>query len=306
MKRLGIAVVVVFFAMTAFLQAQALPIRLAGVWNVYEAGKMLGTGQVLQTGRSLTFINERGNRSQGAFKNETTIVATDWGNLQGGLAEGGRRINWANNSWWILKESSTEPIQLAGVWNVYVAGKMLGTGQVLQTSLSLTFINERGNRSQGTIKNETTVVATDWGNLQGGLAEGGRRINWANGSYWTRDSAQDPIQSLTGPWVHSADPNFHTDDSKVIVIQDGNRVTLTQTYKVSGRWVTLVCQGSISGQDLRMQCNWAPGGNPFGFANTTLNLKLSSDGNHLDGTISPNTGSSQESHYSRVPGGSTK
>jgi hypothetical protein len=204
-------------------------------------------------------------------------------------------------------QAQSAPIQLAGVWNVFVAGKMVGTGQVLQTGRTLTFINERGNRSQGTLKDETTVVATDWSNLQGVLAEAGRRINWANSTYWTRNSGQSPIQSLTGPWVHSADPNFRSDAPKVIVIQDGNQVTLTQTYEVNGRWVALICQGSISGQDLRMQCNWAPGGNPFSYANGTINLKLSSDGNHLDGINARWAGGgTQESHYSRVPAGSAK
>jgi hypothetical protein len=83
--------------------------KLAGVWTGYMAGKMSGQSQVLQTGRSLTFINEFGSRSQGTFKNETTVVATDWeGGLHGQLVEGGRRINWANNTWWILKESSNK------------------------------------------------------------------------------------------------------------------------------------------------------------------------------------------------------
>jgi len=107
--------------------------------------------------------------------------------------------------------------------------------------------------------------------------------------------------SLTGPWVHSADARTQTPDNRVILVQDGNRVTLTQTYKTSGKWVTLVCQGPITGQDPRMPCNWAAGGNPFGFANGTLNLKISSDGNHLEGALAPTTGGSQESHYSRVP-----
>jgi hypothetical protein len=172
--------------------------KLAGVWTGYMAGKMSGQSQVLQTGRSLTFINEFGSRSQGTFKNETTVVATDWeGGLHGQLVEGGRRINWANNTWWILKESSDKPIagkegggtampiQLAGVWTSYMAGKMSGQSQVLQTGRSLTFINEFGSRSQGTFKNETTVVATDWeGGLHGQLVEGGRRINWANNTWW--------------------------------------------------------------------------------------------------------------------------
>jgi hypothetical protein len=109
-------------------------------------------------------------------------------------------------------------------------------------------------------------------------------------------------QSLTGPWAHSADSGAQVSDNRVILLQDGDRVTLTQTYKTSGRWMTLVCQGSLSGQALRMPCAWAPGVNPLGFANITLDLKISSDGNHLDGVInSPGGGSPQQSHYTRLP-----
>lgn len=110
-----------------------------------------------------------------------------------------------------------------------------------------------------------------------------------------------PPATLTGPWVHSADPHTQTPDSRVILVQDGIRVTLTQAWKTNGRWVTLICQGPLSGDDLRMECAYAPGGNPFGFAGTTLNLKLSSDGNHLDGAIVAPAAARQESHYSRVP-----
>ena len=111
-----------------------------------------------------------------------------------------------------------------------------------------------------------------------------------------------PIASLTGPWVHSADQRTQTPDNKVILIQDRDRVTMTQTYKTdktNGRWVTLTCQGSISGDDLRMQCVWAPGGNPFGYADFALSLRISSDRNHLDSAPESTTGI-QESHYSRV------
>jgi hypothetical protein len=113
--------------------------------------------------------------------------------------------------------------------------------------------------------------------------------------------SRPPVASLTGPWVHSADARTQTPDSRVILIQDGSRVTLTNTWRTNGRWVTLVCQGSLSGIDLPMQCAYAPGGNPFGFANTFMNLKLSADGNHLDGGITAPPAAIQESHYSRLP-----
>jgi hypothetical protein len=108
-----------------------------------------------------------------------------------------------------------------------------------------------------------------------------------------------PSTSLTGAWVHSADPRTQVPDSLVIIVQDGSSVNLTQTYKTSGKWVTLACRGVLSGLDLPMLCNWVPGGNPFGFAgNWKWEMKVSADGNHIDGA-DPKSG--HEAHYSRRP-----
>jgi hypothetical protein len=93
-------------------------------------------------------------------------------------------------------------------------------------------------------------------------------------------------------------------DSKVIIIQEGTQVTLTQTYKAEGtqgHWVTLVCTGPLSNGVIQMRCNWAPGGNPLGFAgDSRITMRLSTDGNHLDGTLQSGPGN-PETHYSRIP-----
>jgi len=57
--------------------------------------------QILQDGRTLTFINEKGGQSAGKFVDSSTVVASDWQGLIGGLNDGGKRINWANGSWWV-------------------------------------------------------------------------------------------------------------------------------------------------------------------------------------------------------------
>lgn len=156
---------------------------------------------------------------------------------------------------------------------------------------------------EGTLAADGTIQGTVTTNWPGHFTN---NVHAWNGRIVT-EVQSPPVSSLTGPWVHSADPNFHRDDDKVIIVQDGNQATLTQTTKVNGRWVTAVCRGSISGRDFQGPYNYAPGGNPFGYSNITLTLKISADGNHLDGAISSlKTGGSQESHYSRVPGGSTK
>lgn len=69
---------------------------LQGTWTI--AGK---TCKIEQKGRELTFINERGERSAGHFRDGITVVASGWGNLQGTLVDNNKRINWANNTAWV-------------------------------------------------------------------------------------------------------------------------------------------------------------------------------------------------------------
>jgi hypothetical protein len=59
---------------------------------------------------------------------------------------------------------------------------------VLQNGTDLTFINERGDKSGGTIFTEKSqVIALDWeGGLRGDLAENATRINWKNNTVWIK------------------------------------------------------------------------------------------------------------------------
>jgi len=78
--------------------------NLSGTWYGYypKIGVDGEPCQIIQEGKSLTFINERGNSSEGSFIDGNTVEAKDWeGGLRGTLTDGGKRINWANGSWWV-------------------------------------------------------------------------------------------------------------------------------------------------------------------------------------------------------------
>ncbi len=61
--------------------------------------------QIVQNGNNLTFINERGDKSNGYFKDDAHVVATDWeGGLVGTLVNNRNRINWHNSTVWIRKK----------------------------------------------------------------------------------------------------------------------------------------------------------------------------------------------------------
>ncbi len=111
-------------------------------------------------------------------------------------------------------------------------------------------------------------------------------------------SASSPARNLAGRWVHSADRNAKEPYSVFLKQKDSN-VTMTHRVKYKDKWVTYVCKGPLSGNQLHMQCKYTE--NPYHFAHFDLHLRLSSDGNHLDGALRSHAGGEQESHYSRVP-----
>ena len=106
-------------------------------------------------------------------------------------------------------------------------------------------------------------------------------------------------KSLTGAWVHSSVGTTPTPDSKVIIIQDGQQVTFVQSYKAEAnrnQWQTLSCVGPRVDGQVRLQCKWAPGGDPMGYGSPwSVTFNVSPDGNHLDGI------GKDAHHYSRVP-----
>jgi DNA-directed RNA polymerase subunit RPC12/RpoP len=76
--------------------------RLAGDWKMggpYNVGMAC---HIRQSGKDLTFVNEKGDESQGAFNSKTEVIALDWeGGLTGKLVKNNTRINWRNGTWWV-------------------------------------------------------------------------------------------------------------------------------------------------------------------------------------------------------------
>jgi hypothetical protein len=88
----------------------------------------------------------------------------------------------------------------------------------------------------------------------------------------------------------------------VIVLHEGNQVTLVQSYKMTinrNQWQTFRCVGQLSGNELPMQCCWVEGGNPMAYADWSLTFQVSPDHNHLDNRRT--TPGSQDSYYSHGP-----
>jgi len=156
---------------------------LSGTWNM---GGPINVGQpckINQEGRTLTFVNENGAQSAGKFVDAKTVIATDWENgLRGTISTDGNRIDWANGSWWTRYSYP----DLSGTW--YMGGP-INVGQpckISQEGSTLKFTNENGSPAAGNFVDSKTVEATGWNGLRGTLSADYKRIDWANGSWWTR------------------------------------------------------------------------------------------------------------------------
>jgi hypothetical protein len=83
---------------------------------------------------------------------------------------------------------------ITGIWYLggpYDAGRPC---QIIHNGNALIFINENGGQSGGEFVDSGTVVASDWQGLQGKISDGGKRIDWSNGSWWVRNSQQGNSQ----------------------------------------------------------------------------------------------------------------
>jgi hypothetical protein len=158
--------------------------ELGGIW--YREGDTSRPASIQQTGTSLVFINENGNKSKGYFEGLNVVVADDWqGGLRGRLNSDRTRIDWANDTTWQRGGASTSIPNIGGTW--YREGDRSRPAYVTQSAGIISFTNEFGNKSRGHFESSFVVVADEWqGGLRGRLNGTLTRIDWANGTTWQR------------------------------------------------------------------------------------------------------------------------
>lgn len=130
--------------------------------------------------QGLVLVNEQGKQSRAVYSEQgqyPTLVAFDWGNLQGALHPDGL-ILWANGSTWTRRPF---PFALMGNWSSTQGGPC----QVLAQGDVLVFVNADGQQSRGQAVNFGTVGAVDW-NLMAQVSDQYRCLRWANGVVWSR------------------------------------------------------------------------------------------------------------------------
>ena len=150
---------------------------------------------ITANGPFFTLTNEQGSTSSAHIQgmNSNVIVAEQWQLVQGTLSPDGSQINWSNGTYWAQCSSSggggggggRRRPNLQGTW--YRDGNHSMACSINQHQNNLTFTNETGQTAQGKFLGNKNVTA-NWGGttINGTLTNNGGRINWDNGTMWSR------------------------------------------------------------------------------------------------------------------------
>lgn len=78
--------------------------NLEGEWKTGGPSRMLSVGapcRIYSEGGSLYVLNEKGSAVRAQVLDQETILAEWQGGLYGYISDNGKRINWANGTWWV-------------------------------------------------------------------------------------------------------------------------------------------------------------------------------------------------------------
>jgi hypothetical protein len=135
---------------------------------------------------NLNLTNEIGSTSSGMVSgpNGNTVTAPQWNLVQGNLSADGRTINWSNNTFW-ARCSGRHRINVQGTW--YVGRDFSRPCRINQRNGSLALRNETGQTGSGSFTS-SHQLATIWSGtpISGTISNDQNRIDWSNGTYWTR------------------------------------------------------------------------------------------------------------------------
>ena len=173
------------------MQAQNVNSAFLGQWCAQ--GDPSKIASISANGPFLTLTNEQGSTSPGNTQgsNQNVIVAPGWQFVQGTITPDGSRINWTNGTFWARcnqgggGDHHGHLPNLQGTW--YRSGNHAQACSIQQNRKSLTFTNESGQSAQGQFLGPKHVTA-NWNGqtINGNLVNNGGRINWDNGTWWSR------------------------------------------------------------------------------------------------------------------------
>jgi hypothetical protein len=178
---------------SAPVRAGTLP-NISGTW--YMGGDHSKRCRITQSGDSITVENERGQTATGRFV-DSSHITTSWPmslhtsmgprtQVDGHISPDLDTILWNNSTFWTRGGSTTgnDP-DICGAW--YMSADPSKRCDIRQHGNSLTLTNESGQTATGSFVNPRKISAR-WGfrEIDGHLSHDLWRIEWSNGTYWTR------------------------------------------------------------------------------------------------------------------------
>jgi hypothetical protein len=144
---------------------------------------------ITSNGAFLTLTNENGDTSPGQLQGQNSISAPGWQFVTGTLSQDGSRINWSNGTFWARCDSGNggggNRLNLTGTW--YAQGDRSQSCSIRQRGNNLQLSNQSGDQASGQMNGKRTLTTSWNGTTIGGtVSTNGNRIDWDNGTYWTR------------------------------------------------------------------------------------------------------------------------
>jgi hypothetical protein len=153
-----------------------------------QATFILGPGQKVEIGQNnVGPITSVGQTPTGNADGASNYVSPDGKDISG-QTRGSNLMGGSTGS------VPSERPDITGIWYMGGPHDEGRPCQILHNGNALIFINENGGQSGGGFVDSGTVVASDWQGLQGKISDGGKRIDWSNGSWWVRNSQQGNSQ----------------------------------------------------------------------------------------------------------------
>lgn len=135
---------------------------------------------------NFNLTNETGSTSSGIVSGPSgnAITAPQWNLVQGHLSADGQTINWSNNTFW-ARCRDRHRINVQGTR--YVGGDLSRPCRINQRKGSFTLRNDIGQTGSGSFTSSHQITTTWSGtSISGTISDDQNRIDWSNGTYWTR------------------------------------------------------------------------------------------------------------------------
>ena len=183
-----LAVSLTFSVKEAVAQFPPNPRSAAFTGGWCAQGDSTKQASISDNGAFLTLTNENGDTSTGQYQGQNGIVAPGWQFVTGTLSPDGSQINWSNGTFWARCNTGGgghQRLNLTGTW--YAQGNHSQSCSIRQRGNNVELSNQSGDHGSGQITGKRQVT-TNWNgtSIVGTVTANGNRINWDNGTFWTR------------------------------------------------------------------------------------------------------------------------